>query len=96
MGDGKRHHRAGKHQCKRHGYGSTADGIGGGGITGTVINGSDLTVTLSSGESLTLLGWTLGSNYTLNRFSFEVGEGAGVYSLSVADDNTPTWTLLTS
>ena len=69
------------------------DGIGGGGIASTVLNGYNLTITMTSGGSLTLLDWQRGDSYKVNNFDFG---SAGVYQLSVASDNTPTWTLKSS
>ena len=69
------------------------EGIGGGGIASTVLNGYNLTITMTSGASLTLLDWQRSDSYKVNKFDFG---SAGVYSLSIASDNTPTWTLITS
>ena len=69
------------------------DGIGGGGIASTTLNGYNLTIAMTSGGSLTLLDWQRGDSYKVNNFDFG---SAGVYQLSVASDNTPTWTLKSS
>ena len=69
------------------------DGIGGGGIASTVLSGNNLKITMTSGDSLTLIDWKLLFGYQLNKFDFG---SAGVYQLSVASDNTPTWTKITS
>ena len=65
------------------------DGIGGGGIASTVLTGNNLKITMTSGDSLTLVDWKLLFGYQLNKFDFG---SAGIYQLSVASDNTPTWT----
>ena len=63
-----------------------------GAIASSVLSGNNLTITLTSGDSLTLLDWKLLFGYQLSTFSFGT---AGVYQLSVAADNTATWTKKT-
>lgn len=65
-------------------------GIDGNNIQSTVVSGNNLTITLTSGDALTLADWKLTDGSKLNNFDFGT---AGVWALSVADDNvTATWT----